>query len=122
MTVLLHGCIFFFFLKSGSCLAGKKIDPDPTLIRNKNRIFIFKVDRHKIRFYKPSLKFEFVDSGLHFVTLQDENNFIYPLFQVGSGYDEKSKLSIWIRQAKNQRIRPDLDNSCNHSISYLTEL
>ena len=30
---------------------------------------------------------EFVDSGLYFV--QDENNFIIPLLQVGSGYDEK---------------------------------
>ena len=31
---------------------------------------------------------DFVDSGLYFV--QDENNFIYPLLQVGSGSDEKS--------------------------------
>ena len=31
---------------------------------------------------------EFVDSGLYFV--QDQNNFIYPLLQVGSGSDEKS--------------------------------
>ena len=30
---------------------------------------------------------EFVDSGLYFV--QDENNFINPLLQVGSGSDEK---------------------------------
>mgnify|MGYP001471724447 CR=1 FL=1 len=30
---------------------------------------------------------EFVDSGLYFV--QDENNFKYPLLQVGSGSDEK---------------------------------
>ena len=31
---------------------------------------------------------EFVDSGLYFV--QDENNFINPLLQEGSGSDEKS--------------------------------
>ena len=31
---------------------------------------------------------EFVDSGLYFV--QDENNFINPLLQVGSGSVEKS--------------------------------
>ena len=31
---------------------------------------------------------EFVDSGLYFV--QDENNFKYPLLQVGSGSPEKS--------------------------------
>ena len=31
---------------------------------------------------------EFVDSGLYFV--QDENNFINPLLQVGSGSNEKS--------------------------------
>ena len=33
---------------------------------------------------------EFVDPGLYFV--KDENNFIYPLLQVGSGsgFDEKS--------------------------------
>ena len=30
---------------------------------------------------------EFVDSGLYFV--QDENNFINPLLQIGSGSNEK---------------------------------
>ena len=34
---------------------------------------------------------EFVDSGLYFV--QDENNFINPLLQVGSGFAEKSTAS-----------------------------
>ena len=32
-------------------------------------------------------KLEFVDSGLYFV--QDENKFIYPLLQIGSGFGEK---------------------------------
>jgi len=47
---------------------------------------------------------EFVDSDLYFV--QDKNNFINPLLQVGSV--EKS-TRIRIRRAKNQRIRPDPD-------------
>ena len=34
-----------------------------------------------------NLQLEFVDSGLYFV--QDENNFIYPLLQVGYGSGEK---------------------------------
>ena len=48
---------------------------------------------------------EFVDSGLYFV--QDENNFINPLLQVGSGSAEK-KHRIRIRRAKingSDRIR-----------------
>ena len=40
---------------------------------------------HKIRSYTPSFQ---ADSGLYFV--QDENNFINPLLQVGFGYIEKS--------------------------------
>ena len=40
---------------------------------------------HKIRSYTPSFK---VDSGLYFVP--DENNFINPLLQVGSGSNEIS--------------------------------
>ena len=39
---------------------------------------------HKIRSYTPSFE---ASSGLYFV--QDENNFINPLFQVGSGSKEK---------------------------------
>ena len=46
---------------------------------------------------------EFVDSGLYFV--QDENDFINPLLEVGSGSDKKDR----IRRAKNQRIRTDPD-------------
>ena len=45
---------------------------------------------------------EFVDSGLYFV--QDENNFINPLLQVGSGSGSSEK-KYRIRRAKNQRIR-----------------
>ena len=45
---------------------------------------------------------EFVDSDLYFV--QDENNFINPMLQVGSG-SAKKKYRIRIRRAKNQRIR-----------------
>ena len=47
---------------------------------------------------------EFVDSDLYFV--QDKDNFINPLLQVGSGSVEK-KYRIW--RAKNHRIRPDPD-------------
>ena len=35
-----------------------------------------------------NFKLEFVDSGLYF--FPDENNFKYPLLQVGAGYVEKS--------------------------------
>ena len=50
---------------------------------------MYQVGRHKIRFYKLSVKKKYLekdvdDSGLYFV--QDENNFIYPLLQVGSGF------------------------------------
>ena len=54
-----------------------------------------------------NFQLEFVDPGLYYV--QDENNFRYPLLQVGSGSDEK-KSRIRIRKAKNQRIRPDPDS------------
>ena len=43
---------------------------------------------HKIRYYKQFFMLEFVDSGLYFV--QDENNFINPLLQVGSGSGSSS--------------------------------
>ena len=47
---------------------------------------------------------DFVDSGLYFV--QDENNFINPLLQVGPGSESfEKKYRIRIRRAKNQRIR-----------------
>ena len=59
---------------------------------------------------------EFVDSGLYFV--QDENNFITPLLQVGSGSNEKSTGSggpkingsarIWI-------LIPGLRNGCSEN-------
>ena len=49
---------------------------------------------------------EFVDSDLYFV--RDKNNFIIPLFQVGSG-SVKKNYQIRIRQAKNHRIRLDPD-------------
>ena len=42
---------------------------------------------------------ESVNFGLYFV--KDENNFINPLLQVGTG---KKKYRIRIRRAKNQRI------------------
>ena len=48
---------------------------------------------------------EFVDSDLYFV--QDKNNFINPLLQVGSGSGSVEKYRI--RRAKNHRIRPDPD-------------
>ena len=48
--------------------------------------------------------YRYVDSGLYFV--QDENDFINPLLQVGSGSVEKSTGS---GGPKNQRIRPDPD-------------
>ena len=57
---------------------------------------------------------EFVDSDLDFV--QDKNNLINPLLQVGSSSVEK-KYRIRIRLAKNHRIRririliPGLDTS-----------
>ena len=47
---------------------------------------------------------EFADSDLYFV--QDKNNCINPLLQVGSGPVEKKYR---IRRAKNHRIRPDPD-------------
>ena len=58
---------------------------------------------------------EFVDSGLYFV--QDENNFINPLLQVGSGSgsDEKSTGSEGPKINGSDRIRiliPDR-NPCN---------
>ena len=46
-------------------------------------------------FRRQSSQLEFVDSGLYFV--QNENNFVYPLLQVGFGSVEKSNGSgIWI--------------------------
>ena len=47
-------------------------------------------------FYKPSFKIEFVDFGLYFVKYK--NNLIYPLLQVGSGFDEKSTGSGMVGQ------------------------
>ena len=49
---------------------------------------------------------EFGDSGVHFVT--DENNFINPLLQVGSGYKSVEK-STGSGGPKTQRIQPDPD-------------
>ena len=46
---------------------------------------------------------DFVDSGLYFV--QDENNFINPLLQVGSGYNEKSTGSGGPQINRSDRIR-----------------
>ena len=46
---------------------------------------------------------EFVDFGLYFV--QDENNFINPLLQVGSGSVEKSTGSGGIKINGSDRIR-----------------
>ena len=63
-------------------------NPDPTLIRNEEKnMFIFKVDMHKIRSYKPSFKLEFVNSG--FFCSKMKTVFINPLLQVGSGSNEK---------------------------------
>ena len=45
---------------------------------------------------------EFVDSGLYFV--QDENNFIFPLLQVGTGSDEKTSV---LDSAGQQSTDPD---------------
>ena len=55
-------------------------------------MFIYLVVRHKIillklNFINHNFKLEFVDSGLYLV--QDENNLINPLLQVGSGFKEK---------------------------------
>ena len=46
---------------------------------------------------------EFVDSGLYFV--QDENNFINPLLEVGSGSVKKSTGSGWSKINGSDRIR-----------------
>ena len=46
---------------------------------------------------------EFVDSSLYF--FQDENNFINPLLQVGSGSVEKSTGSGWPKINGSDRIR-----------------
>ena len=64
---------------------------------------------------------EFVNSGLYFV--RDENNFINPLLQVGSGCEKVpdpdtgtggKKYRIRIRRVKSQRIRPNPDpHPCN---------
>ena len=40
----------------------------------------------KLDLINSHFKLEFVDSGLYFVLV--ENNFVYPLLQVGSGSDE----------------------------------
>ena len=48
---------------------------------------------------------EFVDSDLYFV--QDKNNFINPLLQVGSV--EKCTGSGWPKITGSDRIRPDPD-------------
>ena len=49
---------------------------------------------------------EFVDSGLYFIFVQDENNFINPLLQVGSGSgsDEKSTGSGELKINGSDRI------------------
>ena len=44
-----------------------------------------------MKLIKNHFELEFVHSGLYFV--QDENNFIYPLIQVGFRSDEKSNGS-----------------------------
>ena len=63
---------------------------DSTLIRNEEKnIIIFLVGRHKINHH---FKLEFVDSGFYF--LKDENNFINPFLQVGSGSNKKSTGSV----------------------------
>ena len=46
---------------------------------------------------------EFVDSDLYFV--QDKNNFINPLLQVGSGSVKKRTGSGWPKIAGSDRIR-----------------
>ena len=62
----------------------------------------------KIDFINHNCKLEFVDSGLYFVN-NDENNFKYPLLQVGSGSktgsDEKSLESGWPKINGSDRIR-----------------
>ena len=55
---------------------------------------------HKIRSYTPSF---LADSGLYFV--QDENNFINPLLQVGSGSNEKRCGSGRPKINRSDRIR-----------------
>ena len=64
-------------------------DEDPTF---------FSVDPDPAHF-----KLEFVDSGLYFV--QDENNFINSLLQVGSGSNEKSTGSGGPKINGSDRIR-----------------
>ena len=54
---------------------------------------------------------EFVDSGLYFV--QDENNFINPLLQVGSGSDEKSTGSGGPKINGSYRIRILIPGFCS---------
>ena len=57
----------------------------------RKKIFIFVQVGKKFDLINHHFKLEFVDSGLYFV--QDENNFINPLLQVGSGSNEKSNIS-----------------------------
>ena len=45
----------------------------------------------KFNLINHHFRLELIDSGLRFV--QDENNFIYPLLQVGYGVNEKSNGS-----------------------------
>ena len=57
----------------------------------KNIYFYFRQVGIKFDLINHNFKIEFVDSGLYFV--QDENNLINPLLQVGSGSNEKSNGS-----------------------------
>ena len=52
---------------------------------------------------------EFVDSGLYFV--KDENNFINPLLQVGSGSGSTKKVPDPDRMKKYRIRRPKINGS-----------
>ena len=67
----------------------------------KKKIFIFKVGRHKFDLINHQFKLEFVDPGLYFV--QDENNCINPLLQVGSGSESGSGSNEIVPEPAGQK-------------------
>ena len=60
----------------------KKTDPDQTLIRNLKKK-ITRKSSPPIKSFGFIIEFNLNDFSLNFV--KDENNFIYPLLEVGSG-------------------------------------
>ena len=76
---------------------GKKSDPatDPILTQNEKKEYLyFSKVGIKVNFINHHFKLKFVDSCLYF--FKDENNFIYPLFQVESWSDKKRTESLFL--------------------------